>query len=290
MPDARLLPVTDRADAHIHLFEGGYRGELLANLPSTRIDEVAHYESLMRQHDIRQALVVGYEGEPWCATNNLFLASLIAQSRRPWIRPAAYFDPKELSVDALESWRSRGFVGVSLYLFTDASAAALDSVPQPVWTWLADHRWLVTVNSRGAWWSAWQSVLAKNPEIRLIASHLGQPPAQGAPITLDQARWNMADTLRLSEHPQVCIKLSGLYALSDPAYDYPHAAAWPYIQIVLEFFGADRVVWGSDYIPALTWLSFPQTIGVLDHLPFLDAISREKIVGGNLNHLLDAVG
>jgi predicted TIM-barrel fold metal-dependent hydrolase len=80
--------------------------------------------------------------------------------------------------------------------------------------------------------------------------------------------------------------LSGFYALTQPGYAYPHQAAWPYVQVLLAAFGATRLLWGSDFSPSLEWLSFPQTFGMFEAMPFLSDADLERIEGGNLLGLL----
>ena len=82
------------------------------------------------------------------------------------------------------------------------------------------------------------------------------------------------------------VKLSGFYALTTPGYEYPHQAAWPYVEELLEAFGATRLLWGSDFSPSLEWLSFPQTFGLFGHMPFLSEAERRLIEGENLLTLL----
>ena len=65
-----------KADAHIHLFEGSYQGGSLTSRPGVEVDELLCYQSLMKDHHIEAALVVGFEGDAFCRQNNNFLAEL----------------------------------------------------------------------------------------------------------------------------------------------------------------------------------------------------------------------
>ena len=73
-------------------------------------------------------------------------------------------------------------------------------------------------------------------------------------------RQRLALLLALADHQNVMVKISGLYAISDPSHGYPHEAARPFIDLVLERFGPSRCLWGSDFSPALEHVSFPQTV------------------------------
>src|SRR6266542_4212771 len=116
-----------RADAHIHLFRPGYTSHLPESCARAQPDEVTLYEALAAEFSIEQALVVGYEGAPRFAGNNAYLSSLAQQHR--WIKPVAYVDPEALSCTKLEQLHRDGFVGISLYIFSPQSIAALAAVP-----------------------------------------------------------------------------------------------------------------------------------------------------------------
>jgi predicted TIM-barrel fold metal-dependent hydrolase len=276
----------DRADAHVHLFTPGYVNLLPESCRRAAPDEVTLYEAYAERYGIRRALVVGYEGQPWAAGNNAYLARLAA--RHTWVRPTAFAPPAALSLAALEGWQRVGFVGVSLYLFEREGLAALAAVPGEVWVWLAERRWLVSVNARGEAWGAWAPILERHPELRVLASHLGLPPIRAAEEE-PGADAALAPVLGLARFPHTYVKLSGFYALSDPGHDYPHRQAWPYVAALAGAFGPRRLLWGSDYSPSLEWVSFPQTFGLLEQIPALDAAALPLVAGLNLLELLDAI-
>ena len=68
-----------RADAHIHCFRGGYQPGF-AGLTGVAFDEPALYAALAQPWRVRAALVVGFAGEPWCATNNADIADLVVNA------------------------------------------------------------------------------------------------------------------------------------------------------------------------------------------------------------------
>ncbi len=273
--------MADRLDAHIHLFRNGFGGT------NPRPSELQRYIELARQHNIKSALVVGYEGAAWAAGNNAYLAHLMRE--HDWIRATAYVGrPEALTVRRLERWAGQGFIGISLYLFDAAAIASLAAVGEGVWAWLRRHKWLVSVNGRGVAWQAWGAVLERHSELRLVISHMGLPPAQSRPPEAQKAEKQLAPVTALARFEGVHVKISGFYALSQPRHNYPHRAVWPYVQALLKHFGARRLVWGSDFTPALNSVSFPQTVDVLGHLSGLSSTARRQIEGANLRRLLQA--
>lgn len=282
---ARLnSPGLTRLDAHAHFFMPGFVAGLPESCRRVEPDEITLYHAYASQHNVEAVLAVGYEGQPWAAGNNAYLVELL--DARPWIRPVAFTaEPAALTIRQLEHWAKQGFVGLSMYLF-DGLETQLSQVDDAIWRWLTDHAWLISVNASGDTWSAWQPILTRYPSLRILAAHLGLPPAHATAPSTDEAAGALASLLALAGYPGVNIKLSGLYALSEPAHDYPHAAAWRYVEVLLAAFGVERLLWGSDFSPALEHVSFAQTVDVVTHLPGLSTSEREAIWGGNLRRLL----
>lgn len=276
----------ERADAHIHLFAGGYQGESFIHGHGGKLDEPVAYDSLAQAYDVAAALVVGHEGADWCAGNNAHIAELAR--KYPWVRPAASVDPAAPpSVEQLERWREQRFVGLVMYIFEPAQCDLLQAVDDEIWSWLVRQRWMISVNSRGESWRAWRPILERHAELRILAAHLGLPPRVAEPPTAAQADHAVADVAALARFPGPRVKLSGFYAATDPGYDYPHHAAWPYVQALQAAFGNDRLLWGSDFSPSAPWLTFPQTFGLFGKMPFLNDADRERIEGENLLALFE---
>ncbi|MCX5662687.1 MAG: amidohydrolase family protein [Planctomycetota bacterium] len=289
MPDqpAKPKPVR-RLDAHIHLFKGGYKSSFSAR-PGVAIDEPACYASLMRDHHVEAALIVGYEGAPWALGNNAHIAEQAA--KLPWARPLAFVARGQpLSVARLEQWRRERFVGITFYIFSPEDLAALAAIPDDAWSWLESNRWLVSVNSRGANWAAWPPILERHGErhgqLRLLVSHLGLPPRVRVAPDAAATAAAMGPVLALARFPRVHVKLSGFYALTDPGHAYPHRAAWPYVESLVRAFTAERLLWASDFSPHLDNVTFPQTCTLFEEMPFLTDAQRERITGANLGALL----
>lgn len=278
--------MSDRADAHIHVFEKGFQGSFTGR-PGVEIEEALLYASLAEAHGVKHALVVAYEGENWAIGNNGYVARVMKNHK--WMRPVAFVElAHPMDLDALESYRTKGFVGISLYVFGDESVGQLQGIPDETWSWIEKHHWLISVNSRGKDWRAWLPILDMHPDLRVIASHLGLPKRMAEPPSAEEAGRQLADVLTLAWFEHTHVKLSGFYAISDPGHAYPHRASWPYVETLIKAFTPRRLVWGSDFTPSLDWLSFPQTFGVFSEMPFLDEADRRRIEGENLMGLLKA--
>jgi L-fuconolactonase len=280
--------MSPRLDAHAHLFFPGYVNRLPESCRRQLPDEITMYQAHAQEHEIAQVLAVGYEGAAWAVGNNQYIASLAQE--RSWLRPIAHVnDASQLTRDQLSAWNHQNFVGISLHIFSTVQAETLSRVSTEVWQWLSENSWMISINSSGEYWRSWEPILSLHPELTLLIAHLGLPPATQAPLPPDKARSSLKSVLQLASFANVHVKFSGFYALAQPEHAYPHVAAWPYAQAITETFGTTRIVWGSDFSPALEVVSFPQTVEVLNAMAWLTAADLTAIYHDNLAALLKVI-
>jgi L-fuconolactonase len=79
------------------------------------------------------------------------------------------------------------------------------------------------------------------PALRMVVDHLGEPPF-GAPRT--HPWWSLLRVV--AENPRVAAKVSGLYPPAAAGAERADAVR-PYFEHALACFGADRLMYGSDW-------------------------------------------
>ena len=268
------------ADAHFHLFRNGYPGVYGRSLIAGEIDV---YEAFRAQHAIAAGLVVGYEGDGIDPGNNGYIRELAAT--RPWMATVAYVEPAARPSPAMvEGLLDQGHVGLSVYVPDDTAASALSAWDPAIWRTLSSRKAIVSFNIGLAHVTTLAPIADASPETALLVSHMGMPPVLAARPDTAAAEALLAPLLALAK-PNVMVKLSGFYAVSDPPHAWPHTAAEPLVRLLVERFGADRCLWGSDFSPALDHVSFAQTIDIPGLADADDAV-RSAIMGGNLLRLL----
>jgi len=102
----------------------------------------------------------------------------------------------------------------------------------------------------------------------------------------DEAAW--AELLRLAEFPQVYVKVSALFRTS--AEPPPHLDLQARVEALLAAFGAQRLMWGSDFpfvllggqTPTSFALSYQQAVEVPSFwsVKGLDAAAMDFLMGG----------
>jgi len=267
-------------DAHVHLFADGFSGTYGRLLH----DETFLYEELRKNFGIERALVVGYEGETAYLGNTAHILALARD--RHWIAPLAYLPSQPApSLESLRQHRDGGAIGYSLYLSDALGARAVAAWPQAVMRELQAQRAIVSFNATPAATAAIAPFIDALDECTFLFSHLGLPGRFPQTPTPQEAATRLQPLLALAGRQNVAVKLSGLYAITEPCHDFPHAAARAVVDAVLGSFGPGRLCWGSDFAPALDFVSFGQLAD--DRLlADLSASEREAVMGENLDRLL----
>ena len=120
------------------------------------------------------------------------------------------------------------------------------------------------------------NLVRKCPAMTFVLDHCGVPAiAEGNP-----EGWR--ESIRaLAEHPNVNCKVSGVVAYADPEKPIADQVK-PYIDDVIEAFGWDRLVFGSDW-PVCTSTSNPtEWVNILlDHISGVEEENQRKLLHDN---------
>jgi L-fuconolactonase len=114
------------------------------------------------------------------------------------------------------------------------------------------------------------------PDLRFVVDHLAKPPiASGELVPWSTLMAPFADL------PNVACKLSGMATEADWASWTP-ADLQPYVARVMDLFGDDRVMFGSDWPVCLLAASYEQVFRALETaLGPIGEATRARIFGGN---------
>jgi predicted TIM-barrel fold metal-dependent hydrolase len=275
-------PAPSRADAHIHLFRSGFE-DPHGLLPGGE-DELASYQAHRTIHDVTLALTIGFEGDPRHRGNNEHIADLARDHR--WIAPVAHLPLAPVpSIAELGRLGEQGFVGVAWWITDPADARQLAGWPPAVLKAIGEHFAVVSLNARAALIGDITGAVSRLEPATVLFSHLGLPgPALNHRTHRDTVEL-MAPLIALSAAGHVAVKASGYYDAHEPPHAYPHIGVHATVSELLEHFGPTRLLWGSDFSPALSWISFAQAVDPWLP-PGLSAEELSGIRGGNLRRVL----
>ncbi len=125
-------------------------------------------------------------------------------------------------------------------------------------------------------------LVAKFGDQRFVIDHLAKPEIKAKSIT----EW-AAGMGEIARNPNVYCKLSGLVTEAD-WHHWARSDFEPYLDVVFEAFGVDRLMFGSDWPVCLLAASYKQVKDLLeDYVSRKAPAAKEKIFGANAIRFYD---
>ena len=103
------------------------------------------------------------------------------------------------------------------------------------------------------------------------------PPAAAEPWA------ELPQVLALAEHDNVRIKISGACTLSHEPF--PYNDIWDPVLRIIDRFGLDRCMWGTDWTRATELLTFSQGVDAFRATNRLSDSDRSVLMGGTLERV-----
>lgn len=193
------------------------------------------------------------------------------------VKPVDTSDPGV--ADVVADWAAtKGAVGVRIMLNQTPSSDPADPGINRVLAAAASHS--LPVNML-VWGRLDQTVglAARNPNTIMVIDHLGlqqpfSPPAPRQP-------WDeLPKVLALARHPNIRIKISGACTLSHQPF--PYDDIWDPVMRVIDAFGLDRCMWGTDWTRATELLTYEQGVEPFRATTRLSPSDKATLMGGTL--------
>jgi predicted TIM-barrel fold metal-dependent hydrolase len=208
-----------------------------------------------------------------------------ALARPDRFRVVGLIDPAAADVDSrLAAWNDTGvMVGARLVAIREHDRAALrEGRFDGLFKAAERHGVTVFVVAPGQL-DAIASIVGRHPGLQFVIDHLGlpQPPLDSA----DPEPFGALDKLvGLSRFDNVAVKCTGVPSLSREPY--PFLDVWPHIHRVLQAFGPERVMWGTDITRMLGLHTYAEAVFYMRHGGELGERDLELVMGGTLRRLL----
>jgi L-fuconolactonase len=121
------------------------------------------------------------------------------------------------------------------------------------------------------------ALIDRHPDTRFIIDHLAlmqprTPPAPAEPWA------ELPKVLELAKRPNAVIKVSGACTLSKEPYPYPDI--WDPVRRVIDAWGIERCLWGSDWTRAFAVCSYEQAVEPFLKTDRLSESERAMLMGG----------
>ena len=192
-------------------------------------------------------------------------------------------DPADPAVaDVISDWVAiPGTVGVRLMLNRVSSEDPGDPGLNRVLSAAARHSVPVNLLCAGRLQQTAQ-LAARNPETVLIIDHLGLHQPFHLPVPPEP--WaDLPKVLALANHENIRIKISGACTLSHKAF--PFNDIWDPVCRIIDAFGLDRCMWGTDWTRATALLTYKQAVDAFCSTGRLTDSDRAQLMGGTLERV-----
>ncbi|MCQ3803690.1 MAG: amidohydrolase family protein [Acidimicrobiia bacterium] len=283
-------------DAHLHLFESiseQFPRDVFPGLtPPERRAPMDEYFGYMERAGVDKAVIVSI------SHHDEYVRDVVAT--RPDL--FAIVGVQDVSAtDQLANYRERRqatpFQGFRLFSLDPDPTQPADRIEMfPVLEQMADDGvklWFYATEEQVL---LLDRVLDHLPELTVVINHLGFCPSIWDEIRADEwgrPRFSLAlppkslQTIEvIAARPNVYVHLSGQYAFTHEPY--PHPDLQSTVDAIHGMFGAERMLWASDYPWIAVEPGYPEQLALVDHyLPDLSAADRDAIRGGNAMRLFD---
>ena len=123
------------------------------------------------------------------------------------------------------------------------------------------------------------ALIRSHPDVQIVVDHLGlvqphEPPVPKEPWT------ELPKVLTLAQLPNVAIKISGACTLSHEPF--PYNDIWDPVCRVIDAFGIDRCLWGTDWTRAVKFLTYAQGVDAFRATNRISDSDKAKLMGGTL--------
>jgi len=125
-------------------------------------------------------------------------------------------------------------------------------------------------------------LIRRNPDTQIVVDHLGlvqphEPPKPAAPWA------ELPQVLTLAKLPHVAMKITGACTLSlEP---FPYNDIWDPVCRMIDAFGIDRCLWGTDWTRAVNFLTYAQGVDAFRVTDRISASDKAKLMGGNVTRI-----
>jgi predicted TIM-barrel fold metal-dependent hydrolase len=125
-------------------------------------------------------------------------------------------------------------------------------------------------------------LIRRNPDTQIVVDHLGLvqphvPPKPAEPWA------ELPKVLTLAKFPHVAIKITGACTLSlEP---FPYNDIWDPICRMIDAFGVDRCMWGTDWTRAVKFLTYAQGVDAFRVTRRISASDKAGLMGGTVTRI-----
>ncbi|MCB0153850.1 MAG: amidohydrolase [Anaerolineae bacterium] len=231
----------------------------------------AHPEALldlMQVNGIDRAVLTQFIGYRW---DNSYVAHVLKSFPSKFIGVCRVNPEDPSAPDQLSYWTElHGFRGVRISPKADARGDwFISSLMDPLFRRAAECGIPMVVLTKPARLRDLANILDRLPDVDVIIDHMAD--------CIDGNANNLQMLLALSKYPRVYLKMGHIAVNSSQSY--PWRDTHDSLKQVYQVYGAERIMWGSDWPLSLSRLTYAQALScVRDEMPFFSRQDMEWIL------------
>lgn len=262
-------------DAHVHVFKHDPEFPFAPGAKPPVEDAPAEtLLELMRANGVARTVIIQVIHYKW---DNRYLGRVL--KRYPGMfQGVCRVNPEDPAApDQLGELTQEGFRGVRLSPAADATGDWIRGpLMPPLWRRCSALKVPMTVLAPVARMPDLVPLIEANPELTVVIDHMADCP-------LDRPD-ELKLLLDLARYPRVFVKISDLWVLS--RQPYPYADAQAQVKRLLERFGAQRLMWATNWPVSLAQLPYERIVALYrDHFGFLTRREHEEILSGTVERV-----
>jgi len=123
------------------------------------------------------------------------------------------------------------------------------------------------------------ALIRRHPDVQVVIDHLGLVQPHEPPVPKEP--WGeLPKVLTLAKLSNVAIKISGACTLSHQPF--PYNDIWDSVCRIIDAFGIDRCLWGTDWTRAVKFLTYAQGVDAFRVTNRISDSDKVKLMGGTL--------
>ena len=222
---------------------------------------------LMKANGISRTVLIQVIHYRW---DNRFVASVLKRYPQ-YFKGVCRVNPEDPDApDHLSKLTEEGFHGVRLSPSAGSEGDWIKGpLMAPLWRRCAQLKVPMTILTPVTRLPDLVPLIEKNPELTVVIDHMADSP-------LDEPK-KLEMLLDLARYPKVLVKISHMWSLSKQPYPYPDAAEQ--VKRLYDKFGAERLMWGTDWPICLKQVSYAKAVALFrDHMGFMSPADHEQVL------------
>jgi L-fuconolactonase len=262
-------PATPLIDSHVHVWKHDPAFPFATEAkPPTEDASVEQLLDLMHASQVLRTVLIQVIHYRW---DNRYLANVLKHSPHIFhgvcrVNPEDPAAPDHLT----RLTHEQGFHGVRLSPSATVEGDWIRGpLMPPLWRRCAELKVPMTILAPVTRMPDLIPLIEQNPDLTVVIDHMADSP-------LDQPQ-KLDLLLTLARYPKVFVKISHMWSLSKQPYPYPDALLQ--VKRLHQHFGAQRLMWGTDWPISLKDLTYAQAVALYrDHLDFLSPEDHKQIL------------